>query len=307
MRRPTPELLLRIAQADAYAMACEYTHRDRSDPEFQELLDLKRYMTHPTYHKLPAGTYTDDTQMSIAVAECLIENCVPDQDPGGSYLSGPDFAYHFFKAFDRDRRDGYSRGFQIILEASTTYRDMLSRIVPSSARNGACMRAVPIGVLSDVKDVLHVAEVQARVTHDTWGGIRSAQAVALMAHYALREPGELSDLPGYVVHHLPDMHFLMTPWQGPVDGEDTGIKTAHAACTLAATKSSLHDIMRQVIDWGGDTDSVAAVAWGVACPRMRDEKLPDFLETNLEIGTSGKYGAAFLRDLGSRLMEEFGG
>lgn len=310
MRNPTPELLLRIAQGDAYAMAAEYTHREPTSVEFKELLDLVRYMTHPTYHKLPAGTYTDDTQMSIAVAELLV---YPFNHSSGSVvdrLTQERFAESFFNAFERDKRDGYSRGFQAILEASTSWQDMVSKLKPDSIMNGACMRACPLGVIKSIDDLLKVAETQAKVTHDTWGGIRSAQAVALMTHYALWTDGEMSALPEHVIQYLPDLEFIRTPWEGPVQGKDgmgVGIKTAHAVCTLVSTQTSLRDIMRQVILWGGDTDSVAAVAWGIACPRTRDEILPSFLESDLEKGTSGEYGAKFLLDLGDRLMKENGG
>ena len=71
-------MLLRIAQGDAYALAAEYVNRHPEEPEHKELFEFKRYLPHPTYHKLLPGTYTDDTQMSVSVAEALISshNCV---------------------------------------------------------------------------------------------------------------------------------------------------------------------------------------------------------------------------------------
>ncbi len=297
MRHPTPELLLRIAQADAYGISAEFINRHPEEPEYQELLEFRRYQGHPIYEGIIPARYTDDGQMSIAVAETLIEN--------GAYPAGVLFAAKFFEVWNRDRRKGYSPGFQRILEESADWQDMCSRIKPISDKNGACMRAVPIGVVPDPMTAIAVAEKQAVITHNTWGGIRSAQAVALMSHYALHEPGELSELPEYVVHHLPDLDFFMNPWEGQVDWKNVGIKTAHAACTLASTKKSLLEIMRQIILWGGDTDTVAACAWGIACPRMRDEKLPEFFDKDLEPG--GAYGPAFLLELGERLMKTYGG
>ncbi len=54
-------------------------------------------------------------------------------------------------------------------------------------------------------------------------------------------------------------------------------------------------IMRQTIEWGGDTDSVAAIAWGIASARYPDEKLPEFFDRDLENGT---YGRDYLSTLG---------
>ncbi len=76
--------------------------------------------------------------------------------------------------------------------------------------------------------------------------------------------------------------------------------TAHAVHTLLTTNNSLMDIMRQVIEWGGDTDSVAAIAWGIASARHQDEVLPDFFEHDLEIGRP--YGKIYLEEMGTRLM-----
>lgn len=59
-------------------------------------------------------------------------------------------------------------------------------------------------------------------------------------------------------------------------------------------------MMRRLIDWGGDTDSVAAIAWGIASCRFPDEVLPEFLARDLEPG--GAFGVGFLRGLGERLM-----
>jgi ADP-ribosylglycohydrolase len=59
--------------------------------------------------------------------------------------------------------------------------------------------------------------------------------------------------------------------------------------------------MSRVASWGGDTDSVAAIAWGIASARYPDEVLPQFLEIDFEAGR-GNYGAQFLKDLGEQLM-----
>jgi ADP-ribosylglycohydrolase len=60
-------------------------------------------------------------------------------------------------------------------------------------------------------------------------------------------------------------------------GHGIGINTAHAVTTLLIEQPSLMDILRQTIEWRGDADSVAAVAWGIASTRYQNEILPDFL------------------------------
>lgn len=293
MKYPNPFMLLRIAQADAYCVATEYIKFPR-DAELQaQALRFERYLKHPT-HTLRPGQYSDDTQMSIAVAETLIDK--------GAHATSDDYLDAFYRCFKRDPRTGYSQGFQHLLQTSTSAVDLKSRIVPTSNKNGAAMRSVPIGVLPNVTVVRAVAAMQARLTHDSEHGVLASQAVAMMSHYALWTNEEMSMLPTFLADHDPRLAVFKRSWAGPVKGPDVGIKTAHAVCTLATLSEQmpLLDTLQTVIDWGGDTDSVAAIAWGIASTRRRHDTLPEFFERDLEPG--GQYGASFLYDLGERLM-----
>lgn len=309
MIRRNDLMLLRIAQADAYAMATEYIKSPRDDAVLAEALKFERYVQHPTHLKVSPGMYSDDTQMSIGISEALLE---------GPPYTKEKFAEAFVRCFQRDRRDGYSRAFQSFLESVKDTKDFLNRIRPDSVKNGACMRAVPLGVLKDPSEVVEVAAIQAAVTHDTDEGIWSAQMVALMSHFALHTNEEFIWLDSYLRKHMPNRtatkgwiptYIEHIPWTGRV-GSRGGLNVARA--TVLAVYSLLVDpgrknlmsILRQVIEWGGDTDSVAAIAWGIASTRMREE-VPEFLEWGLEPGR--KYGAYFLEDLGRRLMDDFEG
>ena len=98
---------------------------------------------------------------------------------------------------------------------------------------------------------------------------------------------------------------------GPIDGSNdprklgTGLLTAHAVHTLLVKQTSLMSILKQIIEWGGDTDTVGAIAWGIASTRYQDEKVPAFLEDELEVHGNLKYGAAYLKTLGKDLMDAY--
>ena len=295
MKNPNPLMLLRIAQADAYCMATEYLRPDHQGL-IVEARKFTSYLRHPT-HALRPGMYTDDTQMSIAVAEQLLS---------GERSTALSFANHFMTAFARDPRDGYSRGFQTILESSTTGQDLIDRLVPTSTRNGAAMRSVPLGVIPHVNEMLDVAAIQAAVTHDTREGIVSSQAIAFLSNWALYTDEPFRTACDAMVVRWPDFaEAFMFPWKGYVadrrqrGGHDVGINTVWAVCTLLKEQTTLLGILDRIIEWGGDTDSVAAIAWGIASARMR-EPVPDFLEVGLE--PEGRFGTQYLRDLGVRLM-----
>jgi len=302
---PNPNMLLRIAQADAYCMATEYIKLPRNQGTRDAALEFVRYLEHPT-HSLKPGQYTDDTQMSIAVAETLIaQTLVHEQKFRGLYLTREAFADSFVRCFKRDRRDGYARSFQQFLGTVSTGGEFLEKIHPASDKNGAAMRSVPLGVLKSPEEVARVAEIQAKITHDTPNGILSSQIVALMSHFALysRSPMQTGAVAAFLCMvlpgRLPQIATLLPRWEGPVTGPDVGMRTAHAVFDLVTSGLSLMDILRQTIAWGGDTDSVASIAWGIASTRDTSP-VPDFLEHNLELG--GLYGPEFLKKLGAQLM-----
>ena len=291
MKYPNPNMLLRIAQGDAYCMATEFIKLPEQENLKQEALKFERYLKHPT-HTLGAGRYTDDTQMSIAVAEVLLEEY--------GNISRESFAEAFVRTFHQDPRDGYSRNFQVFLEKTHSGEEFLKSIKPDSDKNGAAMRSVPIGVLPTTKQVTEVAHLQASLTHCTVGGIASSVAVALMSHFALWKEEPLSELPKWIQQHfLVDIDL----WEGgPITGPNLGMKTAQAVLALVSEETSLLGILKRTIEWGGDTDSVAAIAFGIASCRMKEE-LPDFFEYGLETGRC--FGTHFLRYLGKDLMDAY--
>jgi ADP-ribosyl-[dinitrogen reductase] hydrolase len=324
MKHRNSLMLLRIAQGDALGMATEYL--DLELPEHQhvkfEALKLEHYVKHPKWD-IPAGHYTDDTQMSIAVTRTLLHHDFALPFSGTTETSGHlergaffgewdkivemrrAFAGSFVGYFKRDPRLGYSKYFQKFLENVVSADDFLVSCNPDSDKNGAAMRSVPLGALPDPKLVLHVAREQARITHDTDGGRQASEMVALMSHFALYEDEPMSDLYKFLAGPmLPWSARQFLPWGGsPVTGSDVGMKTALAVMTLISEEKTLLDIARRAIEWGGDTDTVIAIAWGIASARMHEE-LPAWLDEGLE---NGAYGRDYLTDLGDELMDKYDG
>ena len=306
MRHSNPDMLFYIAMADAYAAAVEYIKLPERNALRDECLAFQKYLAHPT-HGNPPGTYTDDTEMSVANTRVILHNNEP--------FTPLMFAEEYVREFQRGgRRKGYSRGFQAILETVRTGAELLAKIRPDSTKNGAAMRAVPFGVLPTVEQALNVATLQARITHDTPEGRFSARAVALMSHAALYEDLPLSDLGEYCQKYLPEEdlksfgYVFSQPWpEKPVKSlpeVSVAISTVHAVVDVLVRENSLMGILKRIIEWGGDTDSVAAIAWGIASARYQNEKLPLFLKLDLE-GGNKRLEVDCLRVLGVLLMHKY--
>lgn len=295
MLHPNPKLLLRIAQGDAFGMACEFRTAN-----LKAALEFDRYVRHPEWGP-KAGHYTDDTQMSIAITECLIAHQLSSSGDGKSVrLTSKALAEGFVQYYKRDPRLGYAVKFQALLDSVSSGAEFLLKVNPESDKNGAAMRSVPLGVILHEPNLLEVAATQASLTHNTEGGITSSQIVALASRFAMYESAPLTEVFDYIGDWL---HLSKLRWEGdPVVGPNLGMLTARAAITLVANEPNLLRIAKKALIWGGDTDSVLAIAWGIASARMDGAELPAFFHRDLE---NGPYGRDYLAGLGESLMWYF--
>jgi ADP-ribosylglycohydrolase len=275
-------MLVEIAIGDAYGAGFE------NAPEriIRNHNNLSSYISQPR-HSIAAGSYTDDTQMTIAVAEAIIS---------GERWTPSLLARHFIAAFKRDPREGYARGFYDFLQQIEDENDFLQRIRPNSDKSGAAMRACPIGIFPSIGTVIERARAQAQITHNTPSGTDAAIVVALMTHYGLYRVGPKAELDKFIGSLVPG------PWEGRWCGRvgPRGIDAAHAALTAVMGNDCLSSILRTCVDYGGDTDTVAAIALGAAsCFDEIQQDLPERLYDDLE---NGPYGRDFLIELDSALL-----
>lgn len=276
-------MLTEIAIADAYGAGFEFCNEDKIIS--QNNLDL--YSKHELYDIL--GKYTDDTQMSIAIVEFILS---------GQEWNKENIASKFIECFKRDVRLGYSEGFFNLLSKVESSKDLLELIIPTSERNGAAMRSVPIGLLKNKEDVIALAKLQAQVTHDSPIGIQSSCAVALAAHFGTHQKGSISDLESF----LESEQYGNWDYNWKDRVSLNAYDTVSAALTCLLKHSSLSELLKSCINLGGDTDSVAAIAVGLAtCFREYKKDLPIQLYNNLN---EDKYGISFLLDLESKFLKK---
>lgn len=292
--------LVCTAIADAYGSGFEFAHRHVKPGVLQKRNNLSRYWPHPKWGKPPQegegfyiptkpGCYTDDTQMALGLCEHMLE------DGPWTPLA---LADRWVGTFCRDPRPGYSAGFYNILQESQTGMDLLTRIVPLSDRNGGAMRAWPLGFLPDPTDVRQKAFFQATLTHATEVGTSAAVISALMFHYCYYNIGPRRELPQFLKSFGLEPRF---DWRGHVPTD--GWHTVRAVGTVLLQGGRLSDVLMRSVDFGGDTDTVAAMAMACAsvCPDL-DHDLPHVLQDTLE---SGLYGRAYLQDIGEKLLAKF--
>ena len=276
-------MLCEIAIADAYGAGFEF-----AKPEFIAMHnDLTQYQSHALFNT--RGKYTDDTQMSMALAELLLHTQTPDEQQ---------IAAAFFDTYKREPVTGYAKRVTRAFEQACSADEFAVKVASDSIGNGAAMRSVPVGVLPDMENIRLVAKRQAVVTHHSQQAIHDSQLVAIAAHLGGYSKASLSDLRGV----LQELGYKINTYDGlPVPALSD--KTISAVFYVLDRANCAVDILRLAVELGGDTDSVAAIALGIACCfNSFDKCLP---ETLVQQFAPMRYGICHLQDLDRRLKAVF--
>lgn len=278
-------MLLEIAIGDAYGASFEFAPREFIDA----FNNLDGYLTNPVFGAIGNGRYTDDAQMSLALAEHILD---------GERFEHENLADRFFHTFKRDPRAGYSGVFYKILMSSNSTDEMLARLGGDGQGSGAAMRAVPLGVFSDISRIKELSDIQARVTHNSDHGIVSSRAVSLASHFFIYNLGQPLEVLQFLNREVGIIDW--GNWDGG-EAENKGIPAALAAINIAARTSSYEEVLQRSVALGGDVDTIAAVAMGLAThSRYHSKHVPQPLLDGLE---QDHYGAAYLRQVGEELTQ----
>jgi ADP-ribosylglycohydrolase len=279
-------MILSVAVADAYGASFEYSPLSHIEKHNTGVY----YSKHPR-HNIPPGWYTDDTQMTLAIAEALLSRETWTKER---------LANRFVEVFKRDERTGYAGGFYKILKQVTTGKELLEVIGGKSDKSGGAMRTTPIGLCATLDEVDEKTTLQASVTHDSPDGIEAALAASYMVYYFHKELGEPKDAPGWIAEQLGWK--WAAPWEGKV--KTKGWMSVRAAITAVARNHSMKELLIDCCNFTGDVDTVAAIALGAA---SLSEDYDQDLEESLILGLENMaYGRSYIQMLDSRLRERYG-
>ncbi len=216
-----------------------------------------------------ASRFTDDTVLTVAVADCIMYGKDYTRTLKEYTRRYPDAGYggNFFQwAFSENEEPYYSFG------------------------NGSAMRVSPVGfAFNDLQSVLEEAKRSAAVTHNHPEGIKGAQAVAAVVHLARHDHSKrkiknyITEQFGYNLDRTleqirPNYQFDVT-CQGSVP----------EAIIAFLEAENFEDAVRKAVSLGGDSDTIACMSGGMAqayfseVPYKIEEKTrgmlpPDLLE-----------------------------
>ena len=192
----------------------------------------------------PESRFTDDTVLTVAIAEALLHQ--------GDYT---DTLRQYYQRFPQA---GYGGTFKAWAGSS-------NREPYNSWGNGSAMRVSPISYAFDnLEQVLQEAKRSAEVTHNHPEGIKGAQATAA-AIFLARTGQSQAEIKNYIessfgydlsqtLEEIRPTHRFDVSCQGSVP----------QAITAFLESTDFEDAIRNAISLGGDSDTIACIAGSIA-------------------------------------------
>lgn len=214
-----------------------------------------------------SSRFTDDTVLTIAIAH--------------SILNRTDYAISL-KNFARTYPSaGYGQSFYYWMQSSDNQPY-------NSWGNGSAMRVSPVGFAFDAEDsVLSEAEKSAAVTHHHPEGIKGAQATALAIFLARQ--GTAKDVIRQTIADRFGYNFERTLDEiRPLYDFDVSCQGSVPESLLSFFESNdFEDAVRKAISLGGDTDTMACIAGGIAQAYYR--KIPSNIVGEVRTRLPGEF------------------
>lgn len=213
--------------------------------------------------------FTDDTVLTIALADCLLHD--------------KDFTQTFQDYGRRYPKKRYGAKFLtwIFSENPQPY---------NSFGNGSAMRVSAVGFAYDsLEEVLEIAKQSAAVTHNHPEGIKGAQAVA-SAIFLARKGNTKQTIKDYITSTFGyNLNFSLDLIRPVYEFDVTCQGSVPEAIVAFLESTDFEDAIRNAISLGGDSDTIACIAGGIAAAFYKEipieiiefviAKLPDeFIE-----------------------------
>lgn len=213
------------------------------------------------------STFTDDTVLTVAVADCI--------------LHGKDYATTFKHYARKYPYAGFGGMFLKWVSSDS--------LAPyNSFGNGSAMRVSPVGFAFDTMDeVLAEAKRSAEVTHNHPEGIKGAQAIAAAILLARKQESK-SKIRKFIEDNLGyDLHRTLEEIRPSYYFDETCQGSVPQAIIAFLESDNFEDSVRKAISLGGDSDTLGCMTGGIAqayyqtIPAYIIEEVKNRLDTEL--------------------------
>lgn len=204
-----------------------------------------------------SSAFTDDTVMTAAVCEAILLNNSPIT-PREVKKRGKEYAAQFKRFYSLYPNAGFGQMFSEWAEASSLYWQ-------SSFGNGAAMRVVPIGYSYDtLEQTLLQAKASCLYTHYNKEAITGAQAVAA-AVWLARHGRSKDEIKRFIEDKFRyDLSASISEIRGNYGFEVRAGKSVPQSIAAFLQSDDYESAVRNAVSLGGDADTMACVAGGIA-------------------------------------------
>ncbi|MDE6732593.1 MAG: ADP-ribosylglycohydrolase family protein [Oscillospiraceae bacterium] len=235
-----------------------------------------------------SSTFTDDTVMTAAVCEAICRNNAPITSREVKKRA-KEYAAQYKRFYSLYPNAGFGQMFSEWAEASSLYRQ-------SSFGNGAAMRVVPIGYAYDtLEQTLLQAKASCLYTHYNKEAIMGAQAVAA-AVWLARHGKSKDEIKSYLEANF--RYYLSVPISEI--REDYGFevragKSVPQSIAAFLQSEDYESVVRNAVSLGGDADTMACIAGGIAEAFYREipQSIKNFCDLRL-VGTIKRIVNSFI-------------
>lgn len=198
----------------------------------------------------PNGSYTDDSILTFATADCL--------------LHGGEVAHYYSKYGEKYPwpMGGYGGGFKLWLVRSIRQQDYRPY---NSCGNGSAMRVGPVGWAFDtIEEILAKAKESAECTHNHPEGIKGAQATALAIMMA-RHGCDKNEIRSEIEKRFEyDLQFTCEQIRPTYTWGGTCQDSVPQAIVAFLDGEDYEDSIRNAISIGGDSDTIGCITGSIA-------------------------------------------
>ena len=202
----------------------------------------------------PVSEFTDDTVMTLAVAEAFMA-CEADADDKTVRESLVSWMHEFGRRYP-DAGYGGRFGMWLFLEGKEPY---------NSFGNGSAMRVSSVAWLfDDLASVRRAARLSAEVTHNHPEGIKGAEAVAA-AIFLARTGSSKVEIKDYVEREFGyDLSRTCDEIRPGYRHVESCQETVPEAITAFLEGEDFEDVIRTAVSLGGDCDTLTCIAGSIA-------------------------------------------
>lgn len=202
------------------------------------------------FELFPTGShFTDDSVMSVAVAEKMLRN--------SEVSSRKAYALWFKQYYKRFPNAGYGQMFSAWAENDTFS-------VQKSYGNGAAMRVTAIGyAFQELKPMLREVEASCYYTHNNKEALTGAQAVAT-AVFLARKQEDKESIRKYIEEKYKYRFKKLDDIRASYVFDSRTSYSIPPALEAFFESNSYESAIRKAISIGGDSDTIACIAGGIA-------------------------------------------